>query len=121
MEERGEPPLGMALVEIAGAGEQVEIPLRRRDEVEPAAFEVDTRLNVPYRADKDADPDRHRLDLYLPKGKKDFPVLVFVHGGAWSTGNKGLYAPLGLVFALRVPSVGPGPDAEARVLAARSR
>lgn len=41
-----------------------------------------------------ADPVRHRLDLYLPKGVKSFPVLVLVHGGAWSVGDNrsaGLY------------------------------
>jgi acetyl esterase/lipase len=36
-----------------------------------------------------ADPIRHKLDLYLPKGEKDFPVVVFVHGGAWARGDKG--------------------------------
>jgi APA family basic amino acid/polyamine antiporter len=33
----------------------------------------------------------------------------------------GAWAALGLVFAMRIPSVGPGPDAEERVLAAQSR
>jgi acetyl esterase/lipase len=44
---------------------------------------------------------RHRLDLYLPEGKKDFPLLMFVHGGAWKTGTKDLYRPLGEAFAQR--------------------
>src|SRR5207237_10002694 len=41
----------------------------------------------------------HKLDLYLPKDHKDFPVLLFVHGGAWTSGNKNLYGPLGQRFA----------------------
>ncbi|MFN4261622.1 MAG: alpha/beta hydrolase fold domain-containing protein [Gemmataceae bacterium] len=33
--------------------------------------------------------DRHRLDLYLPaKGTAPYPVVVFVHGGAWFLGSK---------------------------------
>ena len=35
-----------------------------------------------------ADKVRHSLDLYLPKGQKDFPVVVLVHGGAWMVGDE---------------------------------
>lgn len=42
-------------------------------------------LDVPYSA---ASP-RTMLDIYLPKeGEGPFPVAIFVHGGAWMTGNK---------------------------------
>lgn len=34
-----------------------------------------------------ADP-KQRLDLLVPKGAAKAPLLVFVHGGAWSTGDK---------------------------------
>jgi acetyl esterase/lipase len=47
---------------------------------------------------EDRDPVRHGLDLYLPSGGKDFPVVMFVHGGVWMTGNKnflGVYGALG--------------------------
>jgi acetyl esterase/lipase len=53
---------------------------------------------VYYQGD-DADAVRHKLDLYLPKGRKDYPVLFFVHGGAWRSGNKNLYGPIGRTFA----------------------
>jgi len=33
--------------------------------------------------------DRNRLDLFLPGGA-GWPVVVFVHGGSWTTGDKGL-------------------------------
>jgi uncharacterized protein (TIGR03437 family) len=29
------------------------------------------------------------LDLYLPAGNGPFPLVVFIHGGGWMTGNKG--------------------------------
>jgi len=42
-----------------------------------------------------ADADKHKLDLYLPRDKKNFPVLVFLHGGSWRTGDRSLYKALG--------------------------
>lgn len=65
------------------------------DKVE--AFE--RHANIAYRTDKDADKERHLLDVYTPKGKKDFPVVLFVHGGSWRSGNKNLYAALGQSLA----------------------
>lgn len=32
--------------------------------------------------------DRQKLDLYLPAGDGPFPLLVWVHGGAWLEGSK---------------------------------
>lgn len=52
-----------------------------------------------------ADKIKHRLDLYLPQERKDFPVLFFVHGGSWRHDDKngylGLYSALGKFFAQR--------------------
>jgi arylformamidase len=62
-------------------------------------YEVETIKDVAYNDAKDADPVRHKLDLYLPKGQKDFPVLIFVHGGYWKFGNKDLYEPIGKLYA----------------------
>src|SRR5262249_58783695 len=55
--------------------------------------------DIAYRTDPDADRDRHRLDVYCPKGKTDFPVVLFVHGGKWEWGDKNLYAGIGEGFA----------------------
>jgi acetyl esterase/lipase len=66
---------------------------------EGATFEVEKVKNLSYNPAKNADPVRHKLDLYLPKGAKDFPVMMFVHGGAWKSGNKELYGALGETFA----------------------
>jgi acetyl esterase/lipase len=58
--------------------------------------------DIPYYEGEDAHPNKHRLDLFLPKGMKNFPVLFFVHGGAWMSGDRrflGVYSNLGKHFA----------------------
>jgi acetyl esterase/lipase len=50
-----------------------------------------TRELVYYEVRGDPDRERHRLDVYSPQGKTDCPVLVFVHGGAWTIGRKDDY------------------------------
>jgi acetyl esterase/lipase len=35
-----------------------------------------------------------RLDVYRPEGARDCPVLIYVYGGSWNSGDKALYAPL---------------------------
>ena len=38
----------------------------------------------------------HRLDVYESSGRrKDVPVIIFVHGGAWSSGSKRVYRLVG--------------------------
>jgi acetyl esterase/lipase len=64
-------------------------------------FEIEAVKNIAYYDGKDADPVKHKLDLYLPKGQKDFPVVVFVHGGGWKNGDKMIYGKLADVL---VPS-----------------
>ena len=65
----------------------------------PAEDKFERHADIAYRTDKDADKKRHSLDVYTPKGKKDFPVVLFVHGGSWKSGNKELYAALGQSLA----------------------
>jgi acetyl esterase/lipase len=63
------------------------------------AADVDVRTNITYYAGEGADKYRHRLDLYLPKGQRDVPVLVFVHGGGLTVGIKDQYRFVGEVLA----------------------
>jgi arylformamidase len=44
--------------------------------------------DVAYNPTPDADPNYHVSDLYLPAGKKNFPMLFFIHGGGWRAGDK---------------------------------
>jgi acetyl esterase/lipase len=56
---------------------------------------VDMQAGISYTDGAPADADKHKLDLYLPRDKKNFPVLVFLHGGSWRTGDRSLYKALG--------------------------
>ena len=62
-------------------------------------YEVEVVKDLPYVEGADADPKKHKLDLYLPKGQKDFPVIFFIHGGAWRSGDRKLYGNFGRIFA----------------------
>jgi acetyl esterase/lipase len=74
----------------------------RATEKAPAKYEVEEHLNLTYFDGDEADAVRHKLDLFLPKGKKDYPVLVFLHGGAWMFGDKStfnMYSSVGRFLA----------------------
>lgn len=45
-----------------------------------------------YFSGENAHSTKHLLDLYLPGKQHGFPLVVFVHGGAWTRGDKGAYA-----------------------------
>jgi arylformamidase len=47
------------------------------------AKNTEAKLDVSYGED-----EKQRLDLYLPQGAKDAPVVIFVHGGEWSRHDK---------------------------------
>jgi acetyl esterase/lipase len=64
-----------------------------------AEQEVTVRKDVVYFEGPAEEQKRHQLDVYLPAGKSGFPLLMFVHGGAWRSGVKDLYGPLGTAFA----------------------
>src|ERR1043165_7914575 len=65
----------------------------------PGGAGVDVRTNLTYYSGEGADKYRHRLDLYLPKGKRDVPMMMFVHGGGFTVGIKDQYAFVGQVLA----------------------
>lgn len=49
--------------------------------------EAQTFRDLPYREGTDIDTVKHRLNLFLPTGS-GWPVVVFVHGGGWNTGDR---------------------------------
>ncbi len=64
------------------------------------APEVEVSKDIAYCEGSEEDAAKHKLDLYVPKGKTNAPVLFFIHGGAWKTGDRSQYVPLGNRYAL---------------------
>ena len=83
-------PLGLAGCTQIAYG--IAIPFLYVDAELPEALIL---RDVAYRDDPGADPHKHRLDLFLPSTRErvtGWPLLVFVHGGGWTSGDKGLRA-----------------------------
>ncbi len=51
--------------------------------------------DIPYLPDN----GKQKLDLYLPAGKMNFPVMIFLHGGAWRIGDRSMYRKIGEHFS----------------------
>jgi acetyl esterase/lipase len=93
--------LGHTLMETS-TRQVTSIPLWGLPGTSPEALAVGEVRDLAYRNGPQSDPYRHRLDLFYPKGKKDFPVIVLVHGGGWSIGDNrcfGLYTSVGRFLA----------------------
>jgi acetyl esterase/lipase len=68
------------------------------------AVAVNRISDVTYCEGKAGQERRHYLDLFLPWGRKDYPVVLLVHGGAWMVGDNrccGLYQSVGEFLASR--------------------
>jgi acetyl esterase/lipase len=65
---------------------------------ETAAQNLTAKANIPY-----ADPahDRQVLDIYAPDDAKNLPVVFWIHGGGWQTGDKSSVKIKPRVFAER--------------------
>ena len=50
-----------------------------------AAKAQSIKLDIPYAGVEDA---KRTLDIYAPAGAKALPVLFWIHGGGWETGDK---------------------------------
>jgi acetyl esterase/lipase len=87
---------------IAGTARSAEPAATDANSKKPAELEVRAERNITYYTGPGADKLKHRLDLYLPKGRQNFPVVMFVHGGAWFFGDKdffGAHEAVGRMFA----------------------
>src|SRR6266576_2829625 len=45
----------------------------------------ETQRNIPY---TDLPHERQVLDIYSPRDAKNLPVVFWIHGGGWQTGDK---------------------------------
>jgi len=63
------------------------------------ADKVKVISDIEYATGPEYANDRGKLDLYLPKGRKNFPVMLFIHGGALMKGDKASVGPVSMRFA----------------------
>jgi arylformamidase len=64
-----------------------------------ASDDVVITKDVPYIEIAGVDRNLTSLDVYRPKGGGPYPVVVFIHGGAWRMGDKKNHRDIGLFFA----------------------
>jgi acetyl esterase/lipase len=62
---------------------------------------VSIAADIPYVERKGCDQRQTSLDVYLPAGGRSLPVLIYVHGGGWSGGDKGPVGAKAAYFATR--------------------
>lgn len=63
-------------------------------------LEVEVTRDLAYVEGEDV-TDRQRLDLYVPRGEGPWPVLMWIHGGAWAVGHRKQEEALARRFAER--------------------
>jgi arylformamidase len=51
----------------------------------PGALAQELKRDIPYTSSAD---ERQVLDVYSPANAKDLPVVFWIHGGGWQTGDK---------------------------------
>ena len=61
--------------------------LQKRSAQSSISTESKKMMDIAYGSDK-----RQRMDVYLPDNPKDAPIILMVHGGAWSMGDKRMSA-----------------------------
>lgn len=69
------------------------LPLDKEIEKAEARYEVTIHKDLRYYTGPEEHTEKHLLDLYIPKGKENWPLLHFVHGGAWFFGHKNQWIP----------------------------
>ncbi|QDU98288.1 alpha/beta hydrolase [Lignipirellula cremea] len=90
--------LGM-LVGLSPAWSQEKAPDFRAEIAKRFGETLDVRYDQPYAGTENP---KQMLDLFLPKTRsadKPLPVVVFIHGGGWSGGNRNGYAPQAAILA----------------------
>ncbi|MCK4667743.1 alpha/beta hydrolase [Candidatus Dependentiae bacterium] len=70
---------------------------------EATTIKVKVKKNIYYytkpKGHKDPSYNKHCLDVYYPDRKGNHPVVIFIHGGSWSFGDRSWYTYLANSFA----------------------
>jgi len=57
------------------------------DKITPASYK-ETTMDIPYTTITGIEQNLLNLDAYVPETGENLPVMVWFHGGAWTTGDK---------------------------------
>ncbi|MCL6265105.1 alpha/beta hydrolase [Flagellimonas myxillae] len=66
---------------------------------EEAKYEIKEFFDLPYYQGADADSIKHKLNLFVPQGVQNPPLLLWIHGGAWAFGGRKFESNLARKFA----------------------
>lgn len=67
-----------------------ENPFKDREQLDtsPGLSRVQIHKDLAYYQGDDADARKHKLDLYVPVSDKPVPVIMWIHAGGWSVGDR---------------------------------
>jgi acetyl esterase/lipase len=112
----------VAAIREAGAGAKVEIEILRGAEkpqlvqvtlgvhpqalleepdLSPGMLAVSVERDHSYVLGDAAPHERHKLNLFLPQTEGAFPIVLWIHAGAWSYGDRGGETAVAMRFAER--------------------
>lgn len=94
----------LLLLSLSVGCRSLDVPLWSPIPSQGPAWPVECVENVAYDESSEGDCAERRLDVYYPKGGRDCPVLLMIHGGGWVMGDKnccGLYPAVARFFASR--------------------
>lgn len=89
------------LTAVAPSPFPLDLEIRAEVRAQIPSASVETISDILYFDGLGFNPQRNVLDVYRPQGARGAPVLVFVHGGGWTSGDKLFYGYLGRAFASR--------------------
>ena len=82
MWNRSRSAAALAVVLLAGLSARADAPQKKGPQV-PEGTRVEKDLEYGPHG------DGNKLDLYLPeKADKPLPLIIWIHGGGWTAGNK---------------------------------
>jgi len=75
--------------------------LLEEPDTSPGMLPVSIERDLSYAVGEAAPHERHRLNLFLPRTEGKFPVVLWIHAGAWSYGDRSDETALAMRFAER--------------------
>jgi len=85
-------------ITVAEVQEKEALDLVEKEQAAPTAAikkQAIITKDIDYVADSEYDNQKDLLDIYMPEGEKDVPVIVYFHGGALLQGDKSMGEGIG--------------------------